>query len=375
MSILDDILRQALRIRYPDVMPPILKQDPKKLPKGNKFGPREPFLAKVPSKEQGLLSKEISNIQGNINKGEYDPFFDVSKRFDVDPARYPVASGPNQTLDITPVKPETIKKYENYYGNPESFKNLQEAYLKGLDIPDSDKWYFMGQLEKEFIDEYGQSMGPSMFKKMFADSMASWTGGMDPTANFRAAMFKNFMDFKNTNLSDETFDYPYPLGGRFFGGNIKEAKKVEREGGINPKTNPKRFNFSSNFLGARDRATMDEQMTKIQTGGEISVPVPATYGLSERPVHRLADKFSTDPRNVQEVIWHGGTGKVGKPMIQFVNEAIERTSKVTGLDPKEVVKRMVKGSIPIFGIGGAAAVNTGDTRDILNYLNSTERSN
>ena len=62
-------------------------------------------------------------------------------------------------------------------------------------------------------------------------------------------------------------------------------------------------------------------------------------------------------------------------MIQFVNEAIERTSKVTGLDPKEVVKRMVRGSIPIFGLGGAAALTPTDTRDILNYLISTERSN
>ena len=70
----------------------------------------------------------------------------------------------------------------------------------------------------------------------------------------------------------------------------------------------------------------------------------------------------------QEVVWHGGTGKEGKPMIQFVNEAIERTSAITGLTPKEVVRGMVKGTIPLFGTAVAAPM----TDDILNYFSKLE---
>ena len=357
-SILDDVLRFALRGRYPQVVPPI------KMPKEGK--PGQFFDQKVPSPEQKALTKAMAKIQKLINEGEYEPFFDVSKRFDVDRTKYPEAAAPNRTLSLVPKKPETIAKHDELYGGPEAMKKLQEAYLKGLDIPDTDKWYFMGQLEKEFIDEYGPGTGEKMFKKMFADSMATWTGGMDPTANLRAAMFENFMNFKKSGLPVDAHQFPYPIGGRFLSTNVTQAQKLRNQGGlIDPIANPKRFNFSTNFLGAADRATMDEQMTKLVVPGKGK---PDFYGSAEKPVHRLADKYNTDPRNVQEVIWHGGTGKVGKPMIQFVNEAIERTSRITGLTPKEVVKGMVKGSIPIFGLTAADSMPQSMQMDLLNYM-------
>lgn len=357
VSLLDDVLRFALRGRYPQVVPPVQAID-------KTTG--KVFPQKVPSEEQKKLSKAMKKVQTLINEGEYDPFFDVSKRFDVDRTKYPEAAAPNQTLDIIPKKPETIAKHDELYGGPEAMKKLQEAYLKGLDIPDTDKWYFMGQLEKEFIDAYGPGTGEKMFKKMFADNMAAWTGGMDPTANLRAATFENFMNFKKSGLPEAANQYPYPVGGRFLANNALQVEKLKAQGGlIDPITNPKRFNFSTNFLGAADRATMDEQMTKLVRPEKA---VPDFYGSAEKPVHRLADKYNTDPRNVQEVIWHGGTGKTGKPMIQFVNEAIERTSKITGLTPKEVVNGMVKGSIPIFGLTAAASMPQNMQTDLLNYM-------
>ena len=45
---------------------------------------------------------------------------------------------------------------------------------------------------------------------------------------------------------------------------------------------------------------------------------------------------------------------VPKPMIQIVNEAIERTSRLTGLSPEEVVEEgLVKGKRPLYAKGGA----------------------
>jgi hypothetical protein len=41
-------------------------------------------------------------------------------------------------------------------------------------------------------------------------------------------------------------------------------------------------------------------------------------------------------------------------MISHYNEAIERTSRLTGLPPEEVVKRgLVRAEMPIYGLGGA----------------------
>jgi len=180
------------------------------------------------------------------------------------------------------------------------------------------------------------------------------------------ASFDNYRKAQGANLPENTFNYPYPIGGRFLGNNAKSASKIEAAGGINPTTNPKRFNFSTNFQGAGDRATMDEQMMTIGYG--MQAPTPKTYGAVEEVAIELADKKGVTPMKFQEVVWHGGTGKEGKPMIQFVNEAIERTSAITGLTPKEVIRGMVKGSIPVFGVGAAAPM----TNDILNYFSNLE---
>jgi len=357
MNLLDDIIKFALRQRYPEVTPPVTKFDKKK---------GKEYLAKSESPEAKAVKKVRDDAQRRITAGDYDPYFNISDRFTVDRYKYPVASQSNQTLSVLPAKQETVDKYRKFYNNPQSKRNLLDAYEKGIDRPNTSDWYYMGQLEQEFINEYGDKLGRQKFQEMFADPMAAWTGGADPQANLLMAGYDNFRKAQGVGLPENTFDYPYPIGGRFLGNNAKAASKIEAEGGINPKTNPKRFNFSTNFQGAEDRATMDEQMMTI--GYKQQVPTPNTYGAVEEVAVELADKKGVTPMKFQEVVWHGGTGKEGKPMIQFVNEAIERTSAVTGLPPKDVVRMMVRGSIPIFGAGAAAPM----TNDILNYFSTLE---
>lgn len=73
------------------------------------------------------------------------------------------------------------------------------------------------------------------------------------------------------------------------------------------------------------------------------------------------------------VAWGGkkfmatGGKYAGKPMIQHVNEAIERTSRLTGLAPDDVVKGYVRGQIPLYGLGGAAV-----GASLLSNLNNDE---
>ena len=58
--------------------------------------------------------------------------------------------------------------------------------------------------------------------------------------------------------------------------------------------------------------------------------------------------------NLQDVSWAGFKGSEGKPMIEWVNEMISRTSQVTGKTQKEVLEGFVKGNMPMYGAGGAA---------------------
>jgi hypothetical protein len=81
----------------------------------------------------------------------------------------------------------------------------------------------------------------------------------------------------------------------------------------------------------------------------------------------LAESRGYDPRFFQEVAWAGKKdastkgGYRAKPMIEHVNEAIERTHRITGMDHDEIVRRgLVRGEIPIYGLGagvlGASAM-------------------
>ena len=51
------------------------------------------------------------------------------------------------------------------------------------------------------------------------------------------------------------------------------------------------------------------------------------------------DSIGEEPRNFQAVGWAGFKEYPGKPMIQDVNELAERTSRITGQTPDEVMAR------------------------------------
>ena len=131
---------------------------------------------------------------------------------------------------------------------------------------------------------------------------------------------------------------------------------------IDPRTNAKRNNFQNNFLGDDSSATMDEQMSGLMIPGSAD---PANYGHAERLVGELGQEIGgVSPRGVQDVTWAGAKkmregDKYGgsKPMIKEVNESIERTSRIYGLTPKEVVVQgIIHSRIPMLGIGGAAVL-------------------
>jgi hypothetical protein len=88
---------------------------------------------------------------------------------------------------------------------------------------------------------------------------------------------------------------------------------------------------------------------------KMGAPPSDSYGHYEGALAKLAQQRGVDPRFYQEVAWAGAKdvktkgGYKASPMITHVNEAIERTSRLTGLSPAEVVRRgLVRGDIPIY---------------------------
>ena len=79
---------------------------------------------------------------------------------------------------------------------------------------------------------------------------------------------------------------------------------------------------------------------------------------------------------MQEVAWAGnklnkleakGRTYTPVPMMHHINTAIERTATVTGLPRDQIVKMMVRGQIPVYGIGGMGMMLGAGTPDEERY--------
>lgn len=339
--------------RYPETVPPAQAINEK----------GRPYLSKATSPEAGKLAKTRLAMKPDIEAGNYTPYFDPAKRGDVDPAHYGEF---HDTKTNLMKKQVTREQYDTMAGNPDAVNRLEAAYANGLKQKDTaGNWYFMKQLEDEFIKELGPAEGRKMFKERFADAMAATTGGADPTANLLMAHYGNYLKAKGLPVP-EAHQFPYPVGGQYAGTNMDQFRKMIMEGaGIDPLKNEKRYNFSGNFLGRRTPSTIDEQMSGLFKPG-MQNPPGGSYGHFEKVLEALAAKHGVDPRYFQEVAWaghkdmlelaRGRSGYKAKPMIAHVNDAIERTHRVTGMPRDEIVRRgLVRAEIPLYSDTRAAA--------------------
>jgi hypothetical protein len=339
--------------RYPAMVPPVPAID-------KKTG--KEFLAKTLSPEAVAVQKARIAAQKEINAGNYQPYFPIEQRFDVDPSNYPEIN-PN-TSDLIRMKlPKAVAGYEAKARDPQALENLRTGFEHGLKQKDmAENWYYMGQLEAEFIKEYGPEMGRTLFKQRFPDAMAATTGGADPTSNLMMAHFGNYLHNLGEKMPTKAYEYPFPVAGGKYGiqGNMDQYRKMIMEGeGLTPE-NPKRYNFSANFLGKKT-PTIDEQMSGAWDA-KMASPPTGSYGHYEGALTDLSNSMGYDPRYFQEVGWAGikdmktPGGFKAQPMIGIVNEAIERTHQITGMPRDEIVRRgLVRAEIPLYGAAGATA--------------------
>ena len=207
------------------------------------------------------------------------------------------------------------------------------------------------------MDELGRKEGAVAYKDRFADAMAATTGGADPTSNLLMATYGNFLKGQGLSPPTNSYSMPHPIGGRYVTGNMGMFDKIMNQGNeLTTAGQPKRFNFSANFLGDRTRGTIDEQMTRGMTGGKHNAPPGDSYGILEGIVADEAGKLGEETANLQDVAGAGYKGVGGKPMMQHINEMIERPVRVTGKSPEDVLKGFIRGDMPMYGLGGAAVL-------------------
>jgi hypothetical protein len=341
---------------YPPVGPPATATD---RATGNEY------LAKQLTPEAEAFRTERERIIKDMRVSGYEPYYDPAQRFHVDPANYP----PNvDTTTILPAKQATIDKHLENIGSEASRERLRAAYQRGSEMPNTQDWYALGQLEQDFVKELGPEAGRKAFQDHISTSMAATTGGADPTSNWLMASYGNYLRNQGLPYPQAAYEMPFPIGGRYATGNMAMHQKLFDEGGFSAlgAGNPKRHNFAQDFTGNRGAATMDEQMVSGMTPG-VNVPPANTYGLYEKVLGEEAAKVGVPPQNYQDVGWAGFKNlkdpkyTSGQPFIDVINESIERTHRLTGMPRDEIVRRgIIKGDMPMYGLLGAVGLGAAD---------------
>lgn len=370
-SEIEDILasggltRGDLARRYPEVAAPVPAVDAKS---------GKAYLAKGVSREAEATARARKRIQEDIKRGDYEQYFDVGARYNANPNNY---DRPDLTAGIVPKRADTTQKYEDLYRGPASMQRLDDAIGAAINDPNAHGFYKLGQLEDEFIKLLGPTEGPKAFQERIMDAMAATTGGADPTSNLLMATLGNYIKTQRLNpprgintpppeFPRRAYEMPYPVGGRFASGNMEMFEKmigVDEAGTGVTAANPKRYDFSSAFGGYTDRPVIDEQMMKAIDPTSSGAPSSNAYGIARQAVSDAAANRGLTGIGGQEVGWAGIKGVGGKPMISHINEAIYRTSRLTGLTLQQVVEGMAKGTIPIYGVAGAGLMSYGDEAD------------
>jgi hypothetical protein len=365
--------------KYPEVGPPALHD--KVTGKRIAFDSQEEAEALVSqgkaywrknlSPEVKQFARDRRAIQRDMDVNGFTPYFDPAKRADVDSRNYPTSL--NMTIDAMPARLETINKYKEAYQTEDAKKRLVAGYVEGQKIPDAKDWFFVKQLEDEYIRVLGPEVGRERFKKEFADSMAAATAGNTPTANFLMAHYANVMNKAGLRLPKNSYELPHPIGGGYGSQNLAQLQKLFDD----PLTefgakNPKRHDFSYSFVGHKDKPPVDSVITDAIVSGTRA---PRYYGPASELLKYLADIYQVNARHFQDLARAGlqklkhdakhaqGPGdtkvpfKFEGPAINVINESIERTQRLTGMPREEIVERgLVRKEIPMYGVGGAMLV-------------------
>jgi hypothetical protein len=382
--------------QYPDIGPPALKEkvpDPKK-PGKYLIAPKKEdipyatmeealaraedpgyFLEKKLTPEAEKFQKQRNIVMQDMAVHGYEPFFDPNKRYDVDASQY--GSFDDTAVTASPKKAKTQAEWSEKYGTQEIRDRLAAGFEAGKGVPNSENWYFMGQLENEYIKELGAVEGRKAFKREFADMMAATTGGASPYDNFLMSHYANVANKRGERIDQAAWQLPFPIGGRFASGNMAQGQKYLDEGNAHwSAQNPKRYDFSTAFLGNKNAGTIDEQMMTA-FDPTLKDKQPKWYGPATKTLREEASRLGVDARGFQDVGWAGlkkikteeASGKTPSydgPMINQINKSIEVTHRLTGMPREEIVRRgLVLKEIPMYGLGaiGAASVMGNVARD------------
>jgi hypothetical protein len=296
------------------------------------------------------------------------------------------------------------KRVADLVANKQVRQGVMEHIERGRQAG-AQNWYNAEPLRQEFVRHHGEDTGNRMFRR-YMDYVAATSPRSDVSANARNASYYFHRDVTGQ---------PMPTGEKVFGGkklpqpyghmaqdlHILNAQRVHGAG-WDPLQNPKPASFVENLTGNWRPATIDTHAFRLpailaqdprflttgyQTGKGIpqrniqrevaqgitpmsealdpehaaywtEQPNANEYAAMEHYYQGMGREMGMAPAETQASGWVGGGAKTGlasdssKPFMGFLTDRIHQTAHETGMDPRDVRDRFIRGEMPLRHAGG-----------------------
>lgn len=330
------------------------------------------------------LSDDISDMPRLFDLSELEGIPDVEQRM----------------LERYIPKKVASERARDLVGNKIVQRNVSEAMERGVQMG-AKGWYNNEPLRRRFVEELGKTEGNSAFRDLI-DFVAATSPRSKVPENVRNASYyyERYRKQALPNVGDKN---PQPYGHLAQRLHQMNARRVALDG-WDPLTNPKPASFAENLFGNQMPGTIDTHATRLPAiasqdprwlakqlvvvdpitkekinlsprkmfdNGEITMeeavqrpayweaqPAKNEYAAIEQMYADLAKEQGMTTAQGQAAAWAGGGDATGlasvgsDPFLKVFEDRILLTAKKLGVDPNVILKRVIRGQMPLLKDGG-----------------------
>jgi hypothetical protein len=272
-------------------------------------------------------------------------------------------SVPQRALTRAEPPARGVPDYVQRIAEPDNMRRVNEYVDRGLEVGAGD-WYNTMPLRDRFISELGDAEGQAAFDR-FIDMVGATSSQSRTPVNARNASYYYMRDRQGDPLLPGGAPPESPYGHYTQRNHMLQSGNIVEGRGLSSTQNPKIASFAENLRGNYEPLTIDIHNSRAlgltnASGTPLDTPNPAHYAfLEDMQAQQARDVFGIEPARYQSAMWVGGGDKTGlasppDPFLAVLEDRIMLTADRMGINPETVLRRFIRGEMPLLSVGGAA---------------------
>lgn len=352
--------------------------------------------AVLPFASGGQVAKKAGKAAKRIFGGEMPAIKREHSLFNYD-AMYETPDVPQADLPRYEPARGVSARVGDMVNDRKAVRAVEDAVDRGIEMG-GPAWYNADELRQRFVGELGEDEGGPAFRR-YMDMVAATSPRSRVGENVRNASYYYSLDRQGLPMPGEKDKLPQPYGHIAQKNHKLNAQGVVENGGWDVFRNPKPASFVENLVGNQRPVTVDAHAyklpalatrdprflatsykssegaetvnpRKLHASGALSMeeaverpamwlgaPEPNEYAAMERLYQDVATRKGITPAQAQASAWIGGGEDTGlmsatDPFLRIFEERLAITADKTGLSKEDVLRRMIRGEMPLYNAGG-----------------------